>query len=50
VLGVQPDNVHVRVKYVDSLDNPEIPLGAEREIPYEEIIGEYMGTHAEGLT
>ena len=50
VQGVQPDNVHVRVKYVDSLDNPEIPVGAEREIPYEEIIGEYMGTHAEGLT
>ena len=50
VQRVLPDNVFVRVKYVDSLDNPEIPVGAERDIPFEEIIGEYMGTHAEGLT
>ena len=50
VRAVMPDNVYVRVKYVDSLDNPEIPVGAERQIPFEEIIGEYMGSHAEGLT
>jgi len=50
VRQVMPDNVLVRVKYVDSLDNPEIPVGSERDIPFEEIIAEYMGTHAEGLT
>jgi hypothetical protein len=47
---VMPDNVHVRVAYLDSLDNPEIPVGAERQIPFEEIIAEYQGTHVEGLT
>ena len=50
VRQVQPDNVLVRVKYVDSLDNPEIPVGSERDVPFEEIIAEYMGTHSEGLT
>jgi hypothetical protein len=50
VRDVLADNVHVRVRYLDSLDNPEIPVGDEREIPFEEIIAEYMGTHAEGLT
>ena len=44
------DNIHVKVSYLDSLDNPEIPVGATREIPFEEIIAEYMGTHVEGLT
>jgi len=50
VRQVLPDKIFVRVKYLDSLDNPEIPVGDERDIPFEEIIGEYMGTHAEGLT
>lgn len=50
VRGVLPDNIHVRVTYLDTLDNPEIRLGEERQVPFEEIIGEYMGTHAEGLT
>ena len=50
VREVLPDNVHVRVSYLDSLDNPEILIGAERQVPFEEIIGEYTGTHAEGLT
>jgi hypothetical protein len=50
VRSVMPDNVHVRVKYLDTMDNPEIRLGEEREVPFEELIGEYMGTHAEGLT
>jgi hypothetical protein len=50
VRQVLPDNVLVRVKYVDSLDNPEIPVGSERDVPFEEIIAEYMGTHSEGLT
>jgi hypothetical protein len=47
---VLSDGVHVRVTYLDSLDNAEIPVGTESELPFEEIIGEYMGTHAEGLT
>ena len=50
VRGVQPDNIHVRVRYLDTMDNPEIRIGEEREIPFEELIAEYMGTHAEGLT
>jgi hypothetical protein len=45
-----PDEIHVRVKYLDSLDNPEIPVGDIREIPFEEIIGEVSGSHTEGLT
>ena len=50
VREVLPDKVHIRVKYLDSMDNPEIPVGTERQVPFEELIGEYMGTHAEGLT
>lgn len=50
VQSVMPDNVHIKVKYVDSLDNPDIPDGSVREIPFEELIGEFMGGHAEGAT
>ncbi|MEA2642747.1 MAG: hypothetical protein QOF51_4141 [Chloroflexota bacterium] len=50
VREVLPDNVFIRVKYLDSLDNPEIPVGSEGQVPYEELIAEYQGTHAEGLT
>lgn len=50
VKGVLPDNIHVQVKYIDSLDNPEIPAGSEGQVPYEELIAEYQGAHAEGLT
>ena len=50
VIAVQPDNVHIRVKYVDTMDNPEIKIGEVRELPFEELIGVYMGAHAEGLT
>jgi hypothetical protein len=50
VREVLPDNVYVRVTYIDSLDNPEIPVGSQGKVPFEEIIGEYQGTHAEGLT
>ena len=50
VQSLMPDEVHVRVKYLDSLDNPEIPVGDIREIPFEEIIGEVSGSHTEGLT
>jgi hypothetical protein len=50
VKGVLPDRIHVQVKYIDSLDNPEIPEGSEGQVPYEELIAEYRGAHAEGLT
>lgn len=50
VLSVMPDEINVKVEYRDSLDNPEIPVGDVREVPYEEIIGEVSGTHTEGLT
>jgi hypothetical protein len=50
VLSVMADEINVKVEYLDSLDNPEIPVGDVREIPYEEIIGEIAGTHTEGLT
>ena len=50
VREVRPGNVYVRISYIDSLDNPEIPVGSEADIPFEEIISEYEGTHAEGLT
>ena len=50
VRDLLPDNVHLRVKYLDTMDNPELQPGEERELPYEELIAEFMGTHAEGLT
>lgn len=50
VQAIMPDNIHIRVKYLDSLDNPAIGIGEVREVPYEELIAEYMGDHAEGLT
>ncbi len=50
VRSVQSDNVHVLVRYLDSLDNPKIPVGSEHQIPFEEVIAEYMGAHAEGRT
>ena len=50
VRGVLLDNIHVQVKYIDSLDNPDIPEGSEGQVPYEELIAEYQGAHAEGLT
>lgn len=40
----------MRVRYLDTLDNPLIRVGEERQVPFEELIGEYMGTHAEGIT
>ena len=50
VRRVMPDNIFIRVKYIDNMDNAEIQVGEEREIPYEELIAEFMGDHAEGLT
>ena len=47
---MQADRVHVRVTYVDSLDNPEIPVGSDKPVPYEEFVAIYQGTHSEGLT
>ena len=28
---------------IDSLDNPDIPEGSEGQVPFEELIGEFMG-------
>ena len=50
VRDLLPDNVHLRVKYLDTMDNPDLQPGEERDLPYEELIAEFMGTHAEGLT
>ena len=50
VKGILSDHIHVQVRYIDSLDNPDIPEGSEGQVPYEELIAEYQGAHAEGLT
>ena len=50
VLRVADDHQAVRVRYVDSMDNPDIPVGTESDVPAEEIIALFMGTHAEGDT
>ena len=50
VLRVAGDHQAVRVRYVDSMDNPDIPVGTESDVPAEEIIALFMGTHAEGDT
>ena len=50
VQNVMPDEIYIRVKYIDTLENPEIRPGEVREVPFEELISEYMGDHAEGLT
>jgi len=50
VQQILPDNVHIRVRYIDSMDNPAILVGSIGEVPYEELISEYLGDHAEGLT
>jgi hypothetical protein len=48
--ALEADNIHVRVKYLDTMDNPDLPPGEVRDVPFEELIAEFMGTHAEGLT
>ena len=45
-----PDNVHLQVKYLDTMDNPELKPGEVRDLPFGELIAEFMGTHTEGLT
>ena len=48
VLGVAEDNESVNVRYVDSMDNPEIPVGSVADVPAEEVIALFEGTHSEG--
>ena len=50
VQSLLPDKVHLRVKYLDTMDNPDLQPGEVRDLPYDELIAEFMGTHAEGLT
>ncbi|MCH7482159.1 MAG: hypothetical protein IIC95_01770 [Chloroflexi bacterium] len=50
VLGVAEDNESVNVRYVDSMDNPEIPVGSVADVPAEEVIALFEGTHSEGAT
>ena len=50
MLRVADDHQAVHVRYVDSMDNPDIPVGTESDVPSEEIIALFMGTHAEGDT
>jgi len=45
---VAPDNVHVGVQYLDSMDNPAIKAGAEGGIPFEELIAASMGCPRRG--
>lgn len=47
---VWPGSLKVQVKFIDSLDNPAIPVGSIHEISVEEILGEFMGTDVQGLT
>ena len=50
VLSVAKDNESVNVRYVDSMDNPEIPVGTVADVPAEVVIALYQGTHSEGAT
>ncbi len=50
VLGVAKDDGSVNVRYVDSMDNPEIPVGTVADVLAEEVIALFEGTHAEGAT
>ena len=50
ILGVAKDGDTVNVKYVDSMDNPEIPPGTVADVLAEEVIALYEGTHSEGAT
>ena len=47
VLGVAEDNESVNVRYVDSMDNPEIPVGSVADVPADEVIALLEGTHSE---
>ncbi len=50
ILDVATDGASVNVRYVDSMDNPEIPVGTVADVQAEEVIALYEGTHSEGAT
>ncbi len=50
ILKVATDGGSVNVRYVDSMDNPEIPAGTVADVLAEEVIALFQGTHAEGAT
>ena len=50
ILGVAEGGDTVNVRYVDSMDNPEIPPGTVADVLAEEVIALYEGTHSEGAT
>ncbi len=50
VLDIAKGGDAVNVKYVDSMDNPEIPPGTVADVQAEEVIALYGGTHSEGAT
>ncbi len=50
ILNIAQDNGSVNVRYVDSMDNPEIPPGTVADVPAEEVIALFEGTHSEGAT
>jgi hypothetical protein len=50
VLSIADDQSAVHVKYVDSMDNPAIPVGTVADVPSEDVISMFEGEHAEGLT
>ena len=50
ILKVATDGGSVNVRYVDSMDNPEIPVGTVADVLAEEVIALFQGTHAEGAT
>ena len=50
ILGVAEGGDTVNVRYVDSMDNPEIPPGTVADVLAEEVIALYEGAHSEGAT
>ncbi len=50
ILKVAADGDSVNVRYVDTMDNPEIPVGTVADVLAEEVIALFQGTHAEGAT
>ena len=50
VVSVPSDRQSVRIRYVDTLDNPELNIGDEQDVAPEEVIALFMGGHAEGDT
>ena len=50
VLKVAGADGSVNIKYVDSMDNPEIAVGTVADVQAEEVIALFEGTHSEGAT